>query len=127
MQRKKETLKAVGETAKVIDNEFNALILLEPTSKFELKARVSTLECHDLISKKDVKIKFSKHSPLFKLLSGYSMLTLLYRKSRIIAVEIDLKGNAVVLEDKKLKAVEKKYKKLLGSWQMVHKNSFGIN
>lgn len=120
MERKKKEIKSE------VQNEYNALLKLTRDSVFELKPRTSTLECYDVISKKDVKVKFSKHSPLFKLLSGYSLFKLQYRKSRLIAVEIDLKGNAVVLEDKKLKAVEKKYKKYLADWTIVHKNTFGI-
>ena len=63
---------------------------------------------------------------LFKLLSGYSIIKDQFKKSRLIAIEIDSKDNVTVLEDKKLQAVEKKYKKLLADWTLVHKNSFGI-
>ena len=49
-----------------------------------------------------------------------------FKSSRLIAIEIDNKGTASVLEDKKLKAVEKKYLHK-EPWYVVHKNSFGIN
>lgn len=110
----------------VKDTEYNALIRLEPTSVFELKARTGTLECYDIISKKIVNIKFTSKSMIYKLLGGYSIIKNQFKKSRLIAIEIDSKGNATVLDDKKLKAVEKKYKKLLNDWTVVHKKSFGI-
>lgn len=106
--------------------ESNTLIRLEPTSKFELKAKSGTLECYDIISKKDIKIKFTSKLMIFKLLSGYNIIKDQFKKSRLIAIKIDSKGNASVLIDKELRTIEKKYKKLLGNWTVVHKNSLGI-
>lgn len=125
MKRTKKELHENTEVQKVKDTEFNALILLTKESKFDLKSRTGTLECFDKISKKIISIKFSKTSKLYKLLSGYSMIKDTFKPNRLIAVEVDLKGNTTVLEDKKLKALEKKYlsKEL---WYLVHKNSFGI-
>lgn len=121
----KRTKKELHQNTEVKDNEFNALLLLTKESKFELKSRIGTLECFDKISKKYISVKFSKTSEIYKLLSGYSMLKDTFKKSRLIGVEIDLKGNAVVLKDKKLKALEKKYLSK-EPWYLVHKNTFGI-
>ena len=49
-----------------------------------------------------------------------------FKSQRLIAIEVDEKMNATVLEDKKLKAIEKKYKIQNKPWYMVYKNSFGI-
>lgn len=108
------------------DTEYNALIRLEPTSKFELKVKSGTLECYDTISKTKASIKFNKSSKLYKLLGGYSMLKPNYKNSRLIAISIDEKGNTNVLEGKELKAAEKKYKLDLKPWYLVHNNSFGV-
>lgn len=122
----KRTKKELHENTEVKDKNYNALILLTKESNFELKARTGTLECFDKISKKIISIKFGKTSKLYKLLSGYSMFKDNFKSSRLIAIEIDNKGTASVLEDKKLKAVEKKYLHK-EPWYVVHKNSFGIN
>lgn len=124
MKRTKKELQT-HENTEVKDTEFNALLLLTKESKFELKARTGTLECFDKISKNIISIKFSKSSEIYKLLNGYSMLKDLFKSNRLIAVEVDLKGNAIVLEDKKLKALEKKYLSK-EPWYIIHKNTFGI-
>lgn len=124
MQRKKKEL---HENTEVQDKDFDAILKLTPESKFELKVKVGTLTCLDLISKKEVTVKFKKGSALFRLLSGYSDIKLLYRKSRLIAVEIDDKSEATVLVDKRLKQVEKKYKKFMNDWTVIFKNSLGVN
>ena len=124
MQRKKKEL---HENTEVQDKNFDAILKLTPESKFELKVKVGTLTCLDLISKKEVTVKFKKGSALFRLLSGYSDIKLLYRKSRLIAVEIDDKSEATVLVDKRLKQVEKKYKKFMNDWTVIFKNSLGVN
>lgn len=108
------------------ESEFNALILLTKETKIELKSRISRVEFFDYVSGNLIAVKISKKSKLYNLLSGYLMFKSQFRKSRLITVEVDLKGNVTVLEDKKLKAVEKKYKKLLDNWTIVHKCSFGI-
>ena len=107
------------------DKNYNTLILLTKESVFELKARTGTLECFDKISKKIISIKFGKTCKLYKLLSGYSMLKDNFKSSRLIAIEVDDKGSATVLEDNKLKAIEKKYMHK-EPWYLVHKNTFGI-
>ena len=84
------------------------------------------MTCYDLISKKEVKVKFKKGSALYNLLSGYLMLKFLYRKTRLIAVQIDDKTEAVVLTDKRLAQVEKKYKKFMNDWTVLFKNSLGV-
>lgn len=122
----KRTKKELHENTEVKDKNYNALILLTKESNFELKARTGTLECFDKISKKIISIKFGKTSKIYKLLSGYSMFKDNFKSSRLIAIEVDDKGTASVLEDKKLKAVEKKYLHK-EPWYVVHKNSFGIN
>ena len=109
----------------VHDTEFDCILKLEPTSVFELKARTGHLTALDLISKKVVTVKFKKASSLFRLLSGYSDIKQVYRKTRLIAVEVDKKGEAVVLTDKHLTQVEKKFKKLMTPWN-TFKNSLGI-
>lgn len=124
MQRKKKEL---HENTEVQDKDFDAILKLTPESKFELKVKVGTLTCLDLISKKEVTVKFKKGSALFRLLSGYSDIKLLYRKSRLIAVKIDDKFEATVLVDKRLKQVEKKYKKFMNDWTVIFKNSLGVN
>lgn len=124
MQRKKKELR---ENTEVQDKDFDAILKLTPESKFELKVKVGTLTCLDLISKKEVTVKFKKGSALFRLLSGYSDIKLLYRKSRLIAVKIDDKFEATVLVDKRLKQVEKKYKKFMNDWTVIFKNSLGVN
>lgn len=125
MKRTKKELHKTHENTEVKDTEFNALLLLTKESKFELKARTGTLECFDKISKKIISVKFSKTSEIYRLLNGYSMLKDTFKSSRLIGVEIDLKGNAVVLKDKKLKALEKKYLSK-EPWYLIHKNTFGI-
>jgi hypothetical protein len=124
MKRVKETsLKAV----KVVkDKDYNALILLTKESTFKLSPRSGELECFDVISKKIISIKFKKTSNLYNLLLGYMMIKDNFKKSRYIAIEVNLKNNATVLEDKKLKAVEKKYKIDELHWSLVHKGTFGI-
>lgn len=107
------------------DTEFDHILKLEPTSAFELKARTGHLTALDLISKKVVTVKFKKTSSLFRLLSGYLDIKQVYRKTRLIAVEVDKKGEAVVLEGKHLSQVERKYKKLMTPWN-TFKNSMGI-
>lgn len=124
MQRKK---KEFHENTEVQDKDFDAILKLTPESKFELKVKVGTLTCLDLISKKEVTVKFKKGSALFRLLSGYSDIKLSYRKSRLIAVKIDDKFEATVLVDKRLKQVEKKYKKFMNDWTVIFKNSLGVN
>lgn len=62
------------EIAYNIDTDYDTIIVLEPNSKFELKARSGTIECYDYINKKTEKLKFSNKSSLYKLLSGYSMI-----------------------------------------------------
>lgn len=124
MQRKKKEL---HENIEAQDKVFDAILKLTPESKFELKVKVGSLTCLDLISKEEVTVKFKKDSALFRLLSGYSMINLLYRKSRLIAVEINDKSEATVLVDKRLKQVEKKYKKFMTDWTVLFKNSLGVN
>ena len=123
MQRKKKEL---HENTEVKDKDFDAILKLTPESKFELKPKTGSLSCYDLISKKEVKVKFKKGSALYNLLSGYSMLKFLYRKTRLIAVQIDDKTEAVVLTDKRLAQVEKKYKKFMNDWTILFKNSLGV-
>ena len=60
------------------------------------------------------------------MLSGYSMLKFLYRKTRLIAVQINDKSEATVLTDARLKQVQKKYKKFMNDWTVLFKNSLGI-
>ena len=124
MQRKKKEL---HENTEVQDANFDAILKLTPESKFELKVKVGSLTCLDLISKKEVTVKFKKGSALFRLLSGYSDIKLMYKKTRLIAVEIDNKSEATVLVDKRLKQVEKKYKKFMNDWTVLFKNSLGVN
>ena len=123
MQRKKKEL---HENTEVKDKDFDAILKLTPESKFELKLKTGSLTCYDLISKKEVKVKFKKGSALYNLLSGYLMLKFLYRKTRLIAVQIDDKTEAVVLTDKRLAQVEKKYKKFMNDWTILFKNSLGV-
>jgi hypothetical protein len=123
MQRKKKEL---HENTEVKDKDFDAILKLTPESKFELKLKTGSLTCYDLISKKEVKVKFKKGSALYNLLSGYLMLKFLYRKTRLIAVQIDDKSEAVVLTDKRLAQVEKKYKKFMNDWTVLFKNSLGV-
>lgn len=123
MQRKKKEL---HENTEVKDKDFDAILKLTPESKFELKLKTGSLTCYDLISKKEVKVKFKKGSALYNLLSGYLMLKFLYRKTRLIAVQIDDKSEAVVLTDKRLAQVEKKYKKIMNDWTVLFKNSLGV-
>ena len=123
MQRKKKEL---HENTEVKDKDFDAILKLTPESKFELKLKTGSLTCYDLISKKEVKVKFKKGSALYNLLSGYLMLKFLYRKTRLIAVQIDDKTEAVVLTDKRLAQVEKKYKKFMNDWTVLFKNSLGV-
>lgn len=123
MQRKKKEL---HENTEVKDKDFDAILKLTPESKFELKLKTGSLTCYDLISKKEVKVKFKKGSALYNLLSGYLMLKFLYRKTRLIAVQIDDKSEAVVLTDKRLAQVEKKYKKFMNDWAVLFKNSLGV-
>ncbi len=118
-------IKEIESNSNRIDT-VNTIIRLNPSSKFELKARTGTLECYDIVSKKDIKIKFSSKSEIFKLLSGYTIIKDQFKKSRLIAIKIDSKGNASVLIDNELRTIEKKYKKLLCNWTVVHKNSLGI-
>ena len=114
------------EIAYNIDTDYDTIILLEPNSKFELKARSGTIECYDYINKKTAKLKFSNKSSLYKLLSGYSMIKDIYKKSRLIAVEIDSKNNVSVLEDNRLKQAEKKFKKHMKDWRILFRGSLGI-
>ena len=123
MQRKKKDL---HENTEVQDKDYDAILKLTPESKFELKLKTGSLSCYDLISKKEVKVKFKKGSALYNLLSGYLMLKFLYRKTRLIAVQIDDKTEAVVLTDKRLAQVEKKYKKFMNDWTILFKNSLGV-
>lgn len=123
MTKKKKDL---IENSVVQDSDFDAILKLTPESKFELKAKTGNLKCYDLISKKEVKVKFKKGSQLYNLLSGYSMIKMLYRKSRLIAVQINEKSEAIVLTDKRLKQVEKKYKKFMNDWTVLFKNSLGV-
>lgn len=121
----KRTKKELHENTEVKDKEYNCLILLNKESEINLKVKTGTLTAYDTISKKNISIKFSKKSILYSLLSGYTMFKDNYKSSRLIAIEVDSKMNAVVLEDKKLKAIEKKYLSKQ-PWYLVHKNSFGI-
>lgn len=121
----KRTKKELHESTEVKDKEYNCLILLNKESEINLKVKTGSLTAYDTISKKSISIKFSKKSKLYSLLSGYMMLKENYKSSRLIAIEVDSKMNAVVLEDKKLKAIEKKYLSKQ-PWYLVHKNSFGI-
>lgn len=118
--------KDLHENNLIKDNNYDAILKLTPNSKFELKVKVGTLICDDIISKKEVKVKFKKGSDLFKLLSGYNDIKLLYKKSRLIAVEINEKSEAVVLTEKRLKQIEKKYKKVMNDWTILFKNSLGV-
>lgn len=104
------------------------LLLIDKNSRFELKARTGTLTAFDYSDKHKTKvaIKFKKSSMIYKLLSGYSMLKENYKKPRLIAITEDESKNSDVTNDKELKSLEKKYKKLLNDWTIVHKNSFGI-
>lgn len=123
MTRKKKDLM---ENNIVQDSDFDAILKLMPTSIFELKVKVGTLTAYDMISKKEIKVKFKKGSALFNLLSGYSDIKLMYKKTRLIAVEINEKLEATVLTDKRLKQVEKKYKKFMNDWTILFKNSLGV-
>ena len=123
MTRKKKDLM---ENNIVQDSDFDAILKLMPTSVFELRVKVGTLTAYDMISKKEIKVKFKKGSALFNLLSGYSDIKLMYKKTRLIAVEINEKLEATVLTDKRLKQVEKKYKKFMNDWTILFKNSLGV-
>jgi hypothetical protein len=123
MTRKKKDL---IENHVVQDINYDAILKLTPTSNFELKVKVGTLTAYDMISKKEIKVKFKKGSLLFNLLSGYSDIKLMYKKTRLIAVEVDEKSEAIVLTDKRLKQVEKKYKKFMNDWTILFKNSLGV-
>lgn len=123
MTRKKKDL---IENHIVKDTNYDAILKLTPTSNFELKVKVGTLTAYDMISKKDVKVKFKKGSALFNLLSGYSDINIIYKKTRLIAVEVNEKSEATVLTDKRLKQVEKKYKKFMNDWTILFKNSLGV-
>ena len=123
MQRKKKDL---HENTEVQDKDYDAILKLTPESVFELKPKNGVLICFDLISKKEIEVKFKKGSALYNLLSGYSMLKFLYRKTRLIAVQINDKSEATVLTDARLKQVQKKYKKFMNDWTVLFKNSLGI-
>ena len=120
---KKENQETIPDNEKI-----ETLILLDKESEIKLTPKQGTLKCFDIINKKNITIKFkkSKDNLIWNLLDGYLMIRYIYKKQRLIAIELDSKNNAFVLTDKKLKAIEKKYKKYLGIWSMVHKNSFGI-
>ena len=104
------------------------LILLDKDSEIKLTAKQGKLKCFDVLNNKNIEIKFkkSKDNLIWNLLDGYQMIKPLYKNQRLIAIEVDDKFNAVVLNDTKLKAFEKKHKKYFKVWSMVHKNSFGI-
>lgn len=121
---KKDNHKVLKHEVK--DNDYDAIIKLEPTSQFDLKARVGHLTAFDMISNREVKIKFKKSSMLYKLLAGYSDIKIQFRKTRLLAVEIDESGEAKVLEGKHLQQVEKKYKRLMTNWSVLFKDSLGI-
>lgn len=126
-KRRSSVKKEIQE--KNTDNEkVETLILLDKESEIKLTPKQGTLTCFDIINKKHITIKFkkSKDNLIWNLLDGYLMINNIYKNQRLIAIELDSKNNAFVLTDKKLKAIEKKYKKYLGIWSMVHKNSFGI-
>ncbi len=110
----------------VVDDNFDVLLKLEPTSEIALKPKTGTLKCLLVASNEYKTIKFKKTSKIYNLLSGYLLIKDLYRKPRLIAVEMDDKLNVDVLEGKKLKLAEKKFKKYTKDWTIIHKNSLGI-
>ena len=122
-QRKKSEL---HENTEVKDSSYAVLLLIQKDSKIELKARTGTLEAYETKAGKILKIKFPKSSLIYKMLEGRLMIKDNYLKDRLIAVEIDSKGNTVPLEGKKLVAFEKKCKIQNYHWVYLFKNSFGI-
>lgn len=110
------------ETSK--PSKSNYLILLTADSKIDLKARSGTLKAIDYKTGKFIDLKFNKNK-LYKLLDGRLLIKNIYKQNRLLAIEVDSKGNSSIMEGKKLKDFEKLNKIDGIHWSLKFKDSFG--
>ena len=105
-------------------SEFNYLILLTTDSKIDLKARSGTLKTIDYKTGNFIDLKFNKNK-LYNLLDGRLLIKDVYKQNRLLAIEVDSKGNSSIMEGKKLKDFEKLNKIDKIHWSLKFKDSFG--
>ena len=105
-------------------SESNYLILLTTDSKIDLKARSGTLKTIDYKTGKFIDLKFNKNK-LYNLLDGRLLIQDIYKQNRLLAIEVDSKGNSSIMEGKKLKDFEKLNKIDKIHWSLKFKDSFG--
>ena len=124
----KETKKPrVNKTVCKINNitsESNYLILLTTDSKIDLKARSGTLKTIDYKTGNSIDSKFDKNK-LYNLLDGRLLIQDIYKQNRLLAIEVDSKGNSSIMECKKLKDFEKLNKIDKIHWSLKFKDSLG--
>ena len=116
------TTPEISETSK--SSKSNYLILLTYDSKIDLKARSGTLKAIDYKTGKFIDLKFNKNK-LYKLLDGRLLIKNIYKQNRLLAIEVDSKGNSSIMEGKKLKDFEKLNKIDGIHWSLKFKDSFG--
>lgn len=105
-------------------SESNYLILLTPDSKIDLKARSGTLKTIDYKTGNFIDLKFNKNK-LYNVLDGRLLIKDIYKQNRLLAIEVDSKGNSSIMEGKKLKDFEKLNKIGKIHWSLKFKDSFG--
>ena len=105
-------------------SEFNYLILLTTDSKIDLKARSGTLKVINYKTGNFIDLKFNKNG-LYNLLDGRLLIKNIYKQNRLLAIEVDSKGNSSIMEGKKLKDFEKLSKVDEIHWSLKFKNSLG--
>ena len=105
-------------------SESNYLILLTTDSKIDLKARAGTLKTIDYKTGNFIDLKFNKNK-LYNLLDGRLLIQDIYKQNRLLAIEVDSKGNSSIMEGKKLKDFEKLNKIDKIHWSLKFKDSFG--
>ena len=105
-------------------SESNYLILLTVDSKIDLKARSGTLKTIDYKTGNFINLKFNKNK-LYNLLDGRLLIQAIYKQNRLLAIEVDSKGNSSIMEGKKLKDFEKLNKIDKIHWSLKFKDSFG--
>ena len=124
--KKPRVSKTVSKTNSTTNttSEYNYLILLTTDSKIDLKARSGTLKTIDYKTGKFIDLKFNKNK-LYNLLDGRLLIQDIYKQNRLLAIEVDSKGNSSIMEGQKLKDFEKLNKIDKIYWSLKFKDSFG--
>ena len=124
--KKPSVSKPVSKTNNITSetSESNYLILLTTDSKIDLKARFGTLKTIDYKTGNFINLKFNKNK-LYNLLDGRLLIQDIYKQNRLLAIEVDSKGNSSIMEGKKLKDFEKLNKIGKIHWSLKFKDSFG--